>query len=219
MKDSFETLRDKTIESYRKLLNQGLALDACRVQGKMRSMILRDPVFVRETRAIKAEKYLNEIEEIEDIYSAAQRLGDDDDGSSWDDSSGRDGGRGPRGSRKKTSDKDALAMQLKAASMRRELMQLTADNAADNEESAVNFFFTALTREEMESLKQVEFHAGSSDDDASFAAMKGEDEQDVAAKAKKRKQETEVMYGRQDTPDEDMFVIGEDGVLRERGSV
>lgn len=211
MADSFEVLRDRVIDNYKKLLNQGLALDASRVQGKMRAMILRDPVFVRETRAIRAEKYLRELDEIEDIYEAAQRLGDE--GDSWDDSSGRDGA----GKKKKSSDKDSLAMQLKAASMRRELMSLTAEDSSDNEESAVNFFFTALTREEMEALKQVEVNAGSSDDEASFAAMKGEDEQDVAAKARKRKQEAEALYG--DSPETDgepVMVMGEDGVLRER---
>lgn len=212
MADSFEVLRDRVIDSYKKLLNQGLALDASRVQGKMRAMILRDPVFVRETRAIRAEKYLRELDEIEDIYEAAQRLGDDAD--AWDDSSGRDGS----GKRKKSSDKDSLAMQLKAASMRRELMSLTAEDSSDNEESAVNFFFTALTRDEMENLKQVEVNEGSSDDGASFAAMKGEDEQDVAAKARKRKQEAEALYGGEAEDDgEPVMVMGDDGVLRERG--
>lgn len=211
MADSFEVLRDRVIDSYRKLLNQGLALDASRVQGKMRAMILRDPVFIRETRAIRAEKYLRELDEIEDIYAAAQRLGDDTD--AWDDASGRDGSV----RRRKSSDKDSLAMQLRAASMRRELMSLTAEDSSDNEESAVNFFFTALTREEMEALKQVEVNEGSDDDGASFAAMKGEDEQDVAAKARRRKQEAEALYGGSTDDGGPVMVMGDDGVLRERG--
>jgi len=223
--DAFRALVQKVIESYRKLLNQGMALDVCRVQGKMRAMILRDSEFIKETRAIRAEKYLNELNEIEDIYQAATRMGQDDD--DYDDraASGRDlmDGRKRRPSdRKKSNDKDALAMQLKAASMRRELMSLTADDASDNEESAVNFFFTALTREEMEMMKQVEVNHGTASEDGAFKGMSDENTQDVAAQAKKRKQQTENKYLAEEPEenygsDEDgMFEVLPDGTLRER---
>lgn len=178
--DAYNELVDKVIEAYRKLLNQGMALDVCRVQGKMRAMILRDGRFVAETRAIRAEKYLRELNEIEDIYKAATKLG----GNS-EDNSGRDGGRGG-----KNSDKDALGMQLKAAAMRRELMSLTAEDTGDNEESAVNFFFTALTAEEMEKMKSIEVHHGTAADSDTFKGMSGENTNDVAAQAKKRKEQT-----------------------------
>lgn len=209
--DSYNELVDQVIEAYRKLLNQGMALDVCRVQGKLRSMILRDARFIKETRAIRAEKYMRELEEIEEIYSAASRLGDDSPGY---DSSGRDGP-----SRGRSSDKDALSMQLKAAAMRRELTALTADDTGDNEESAVNFFFTALTAEEMEAMKQVEVNRGTSGDGDAFRSIGGEDEADVAAQAKKRKQ----MAGAYDTDDgggdgdDDPFEVMPDGTLRARG--
>ena len=93
------------------------------------------------------------------------------------------------------NDKDALAMQLKAATMRRELMSLTAEDNTDNEESTLNFFFTALTREEMEQLKEVEVNHGTGDDSA-LMAMGGEDaEEDVAAKAKKRNEKNAQLTG------------------------
>lgn len=223
--DAFRALVQKVIESYKKLLNQGMALDVCRVQGKMRAMILRDSEFIKETRAIRAEKYLNELNEIEDIYQAATRMGQDDD--DYDDraASGRDlmdGRKRKPGDRKKSNDKDALAMQLKAASMRRELMSLTADDASDNEESAVNFFFTALTREEMEMMKQVEVNHGTASEDGAFKGMSGEDTNDVAAQAKKRKEQTKQKMLPQENSSpassgvDDMFEVLPDGTLRER---
>lgn len=212
--DKYDELVEKVIAAYRKLLNQGMALDVCRVQGKMRSMILRDQRFVTETRAIRAEKYMEELREVEDIYDAASRMGDDgDDGY---DSSGRDMPSSAR--RGRSSDKDALAVQLKAAAMRRELMSLTAEDTGDNEESAVNFFFTALTASEMEMMKQVEVNRGTSGDDDAFKAMSGEAGDDVAAQAKKRKQRTrESMLPGEDGGDDVIFERMPDGTLRSRG--
>ena len=174
----------KCIEAYKDLMNVGLALDYCRIQGKLRTMIMRDPEFIRETKAIRAESYREELKEVQAIYEAASKLGDNDDGYVGDD--GRtEGGKG----RKKNqvgNDKDALTLQLKAASMRRDLKSLSAEDTDSNEESTLNFFFTALTREEMEALKEVEVNHGTGDDSA-LMAMGGEDaEEDVAAKAKKR---------------------------------
>ena len=211
--DAYDALVDEVIEAYRKLLNQGMALDVCRVQGKMRSMILRDARFIKETRAIRAEKYMRELEEIEEIYSAASRLGDDSGGY---DSSGRDGP-----SRGRSSDKDALSMQLKAAAMRRELTALTADDTGDNEESAVNFFFTALTAGEMEAMKQVEVHRGTSGDDDALGSIDTDDSHDVAAQAKKRKRMTSRGGSEdgEDAPSDggDPFEVMPDGSLRARG--
>ena len=48
-------------------MNTGMALDICRVQGKMRTFILRDPEFIRETKAIRAQSYKDELEDIEKI--------------------------------------------------------------------------------------------------------------------------------------------------------
>ena len=177
----FRDLVHRCIEAYSRLLNVGMALDLCRVSGKQRTFVMRDAEFQTETRAIRAEKYQRELEEVEEIYTAASKLGD---------SGGYEGddGRDVKGHKKSKAgnDKDALGMQLKAASMRRELMSLTAEDNTDNEESTLNFFFTALTREEMEALKEVEINHGTGDDSA-LMAMGGEDsEEDVAAKAKKR---------------------------------
>jgi hypothetical protein len=195
-KDSkeFRTLVEKCIEAYRDLMNVGLALDLCRVQGKMRTFIIRDPEFIVETRAIRAQSYKEELEEVEQIYTAAAKLGESD---NYDDYEGDDGRSQGKGKKKSQvgNDKDALTMQLKAATMRRELKSLSAEDNTDSEESTLNFFFTALTKEEMEALKEVEVNHGTGDDSA-LMAMGGEDaEEDVAAQAKKRNEKNAKLTG------------------------
>jgi hypothetical protein len=192
----FRELVQKCIEAYKNLMNVGMALDYCRVSGKQRTFIMRDAEFQTETRAIRAEKYREELEEVQAIYDAASKLGND--GENWDDYEGDDGRTQGKGKKKKSqvgNDKDALSMQLKAASMRRELMSLTAEDNTDNEESTLNFFFTALTREEMEQLKEVEVNHGTGDDSALMAMGSDDSEEDVAAKAKKRNEKNKELTG------------------------
>ena len=183
----FRELVQKCIEAYKNLMNVGMALDYCRVSGKQRTFIMRDAEFQTETR---------ELEEVQAIYDAASKLGND--GDNWDDYEGDDGRSQGKGKKKKSqvgNDKDALSMQLKAASMRRELMSLTAEDNTDNEESTLNFFFTALTREEMEQLKEVEVNHGTGDDSALMAMGSEDSEEDVAAKAKKRNEKNKELTG------------------------
>ena len=195
----FRELLQKCIEAYKNLMNVGMALDYCRVSGKQRTFIMRDAEFQTETRAIRAEKYREELEEVQAIYDAASKLGND--GDNWDDYEGEDGRTGDKGRKKKSqvgNDKDALSMQLKAASMRRELMSLTAEDNTDNEESTLNFFFTALTKEEMEALKEVEVNHGTGDDSTLMAmSSDGENTEDVATQAKKRNEKNKELAGPQ----------------------
>lgn len=194
--DSFRNLVHQCIEAYRELMNTGMALDICRVQGKQRTFVLRDPEFIRETKAIRAESYKDELEDIEKIYAAASKLGD----SSYD-YDGDDGRTEGSKSKKKNqvgNDKDALTLQLKAASMRRDLKSLSAEDTDSNEESTLNFFFTALTREEMEQLKEVEVNHGTGDDSALMAMNSdGENTEDVATQAKKRNEKNRELTGSQ----------------------
>ena len=182
----FRELVQKCIEAYKDLMNVGLALDLCRVQGKTRTFIIRDPEFIVETRAIRAQSYKEELEEVEQIYTAAAKLGE---GENYDDYEGDDGRSGGKGKKKKSqvgNDKDALTMQLKS---------LSAEDNTDREESTLNFFFTALTREEMEQLKEVEVNHGTGDDSALMAMGSEDSEEDVAAKAKNRNEKNKELTG------------------------
>lgn len=194
--DSFRELVRQCIEAYRELMNTGMALDFCRVQGKQRTFILRDPEFMTETRAIRAQSYKEELEGIEKIYEAASKLGEDNDSYTGDD--GRTGGSKSKKKNQVGNDKDALTLQLKAATMRRELKSLSAEDTDSNEESTLNFFFTALTREEMEDLKEVEVNHGTGDDSALMAmSSDGENTEDVATQAKKRNEKNKELAGPQ----------------------
>ena len=95
--DSFRQLVHRCIGAYRDLMNVGMALDLCRVSGKQRTFIMRDAEFQTETRAIRAEKYKQELEEVQEIYEAASKLGDS--GSGYEGDDGRDvkGRRVPTG--------------------------------------------------------------------------------------------------------------------------
>ena len=193
--EEFRSLVKKCIDAYRELFNVGMALDLCRVQGKTRTFVTRDPDFIVETRAIRAQSYKEELEEVEQIYNAAAKLGNEDDYSNYSGDDGRSEGKGKKKKSQVGNDKDALTMQLKAATMRRELKSLSAEDNTDNEESTLNFFFTALTKEEMEALKEVEVNHGTGDDSA-LMAMGGEDsEEDVAAQAKKRNEKNAQLTG------------------------
>ena len=194
--DSFRELVHQCIEAYRELMNTGMALDYCRVQGKQRTFILRDPEFMTETRAIRAQSYKEELEGIEKIYEAASKLGEDSDSYTGDD--GRTEGSKGRKKNQVGNDKDALTLQLKAATMRRELKSLSAEDTDSNEESTLNFFFTALTKEEMEALKEVEVNHGTGDDSALMAmSSDGENTEDVATQAKKRNEKNKELSGPQ----------------------
>lgn len=200
-KDSYDLLVDECIKAYKELLNSSMALDICKVQGKMRSIILHDERFVSETRAIKAEQYLNEIKGINSIYDAATSLGGAIDGVDVGDD-GRDDGASMNEKQIIQAKKDALSMQLKASEMRRELLSLSSEDEGE-EESAVNFFFTALTKEEMEKIKQVEINEGDEDESAAMKEMKKEESDDIATQTLKRKKQAEAMHGKtEDTPSE-----------------
>lgn len=159
-KDDFDRLVDKAIEAFSKLLNNNMALDMIEVQGSLRSMIVKDPRYIRRTRAIKAERYYNELQEVEDVYKAANKLGEDMSG--FDDD-GRDGSSAADRARLQAN-KDALMMRLKATEQRRALLALTAESTEDNEDAAVNFFFCPISREEMERMKRVEIFDGTEND-------------------------------------------------------
>lgn len=192
--DEFRDLVHQCIEAYKELMNTGMALDYCRVIGKQRTFVLRDPEFIRETKAIRAESYREELKEVQAIYEAASKLGDSDDGYTGDD--GRTEGSRGRKKSQVGNDKDALTLQLKAATMRRELKSLSAEDTDSNEESTLNFFFTALTREEMEALKEVEVNHGTGDDSALMAmGSDGDNTEDVASQAKKRNEKNDKLTG------------------------
>ena len=64
----------EVLEAYKLLLNDSMALDYCGITGKERKLILNDPEFVREARKIKAEKYYEEITDVNNLIKSLKAL-------------------------------------------------------------------------------------------------------------------------------------------------
>ena len=138
----------EVLEAYELLLNDAMALDYCGITGKDRKLILNDPAFSREARRIKAGKY---IEEIKDINEIVKSLGHNKSGSE----NGRIG----------DNDEDitkTIALKMKVATMRREMLSLSSNDKETEEAESLNIFFIDVTREEFERMMNVEVHDGDS---------------------------------------------------------
>lgn len=153
--DLIKPVIDDVLDAYKLLQSDVLALDFCGVDGRMRSLILGDPYYLRESKKIKAQKFAEEIKEINSIAERIKRVGsaagNDDDNSRVSGGSGMDG----------KTEKSMIDLQMKAAMMRRSLLDLSTVNENDGDEmEALNVYFIPVTREEFEELKTIEIHQG-----------------------------------------------------------
>lgn len=134
------------LEAYKLLLNDSMALDYCGIEGKERKIILNDSYFIRETRKIKAGKYIEEIKDINSLVKSLERtdLADDN-------------------ARVGSSDEDPtkiINLKMKVASMRREMLSLSSNDKETEEAESLNIFFIDVTKEEFERMLNVEIHDG-----------------------------------------------------------
>jgi len=163
--DYFEKLRNNCILMYEKFLDDRLALDFNKVVGKMRPMILEDKVYQQETKHLRAQAILQSVEDLNDIaFSIDNGFTDEDEE--------EEAGYDPRGlgktadTKKKkkrganVSDKDLVAMRLKALETRREMLGLDRADGDNEESDGLNIFFVGMTREEFEKFDTVEVHEG-----------------------------------------------------------
>jgi hypothetical protein len=161
--DYFRSLVWECIKTFEKLPNNRMALDYCRVSGKLRAMVLEDAEYKEETRNIYARQRLQEIEELDRLAALA---------------SGKSGepeeeefigprGRNERSAKKKQGiDKDAIATQFRIAQMKRELLAELASDAGDVEKNAAYLLFVSTAREEFVRLEGIEVNEASSCDEA-----------------------------------------------------
>jgi len=155
-------LIDNCVEAYTSLQSDTMALDYCGVGGKNRALILDNPEYKRRTKIIRAEKYLDEIDEIEtltrDLRGTKVTEGTYD-------------MRDPKQANQYEREyKDLFNMRLKAAEMRRELLNLSRKDDEKEEADALNIFFVPLTPSEFEALKTTEVHFGTDDGKAALNA-------------------------------------------------
>ena len=134
----------EVLEAFKLLLNDSMALDYCGITGKDRKLILNDPEFTKEARRLKAEKY---IEEIKDINSIIKSLGRSND----ENARFSDGDEDPT---------KILNLKMKVTAMRREMLSLTSSDTETEESESLNIFFIDVTREDFERMLNVEIHEG-----------------------------------------------------------
>lgn len=147
------------IEAYKFFQSDSMALDYCSIRGPLRSTVLAHSDYKTQTRYIRAEKYLEEIEEV-------QQLTKDLRGTEPSDVDFRDS-RDPDKEYQRQY-KDWFAMRLKTAEMRRELLSLSRKDDESEEASALNIYFVPISREEFEQLKNVEIVDGTQDSSEAF---------------------------------------------------
>jgi hypothetical protein len=140
-----------------------------------------------------AEKFLEEIEEIEEISKELKNSTPDE--GSYDI-------RNPKDADAYVKDiKDTLNLRLKVADMRRDVLSITKTKEAE-ENDALNIFYIALTAEEFKAMSNVEIHDGS--DDSSISSS----EKSVSPTARKR-------FGPDFDEEPDPFIMSSDGSLEE----
>lgn len=157
----------EVLEAFKLLLNDSMALDYCGITGKDRKIILNDPDFARESRKLKAEKY---IEEIKDINGIIKSLG----------SNRNENARFSEGDEDPTK---IINLKMKVAAMRREMLSLTSGNHEADESESLNIFFIDVTKEDFERMLNVEIHEG--EENARLVGEEGKEApMDKAIKAK-----------------------------------
>ena len=138
----------EVLEAFELLLNDSMALDFCGITGKDRKLILNDSDFIRESRKIKAKKYIEEIKDINDLVKSLGRTGSDDNARF------SDGDEDPT---------KIINLKMKVGTLRREILSLTSNDKENEESESLNIFFIDISREEFEKMMNVEIHDGDSD--------------------------------------------------------
>lgn len=157
MATDYEELRDRCIKSYAKLYKDALVFDICKVDKQTRLRLQQDPVYITETKALKAGLFLDQLDTLDDVLSGAYA------------------GEKPT---------DQSSNILKALEMKNKL--LLEDLSVNKDESnALNVTFTALTAEDFEALDTVEVNRGSNHAElgADFGASEDNDSFEARMKA------------------------------------
>jgi hypothetical protein len=187
-KDAFEKLIDLVIDSFKVTLNDSIALDANGIIGRQRILIVDNPRYQRATKTIRAQRTIADLKGLDELIESMEE-DDEGEGSSEESSEehspdatydirssevpslGRGSKRKSTGAQEtevratketlkpqKRFDKGKMEMRLKLLASKRELMTSTEEE--DRENDAMNIFFYAMTKEEMEAEETVEVSEG-----------------------------------------------------------
>lgn len=169
---SYEDLRNEVINKFRIVYKDALAMDACKVPKDIRIRMLEDPVYLAETKALKAELFIEQLDILNNVMAGSYNSSD-----------------------KPT---DTSGTVLKALEMKQKLL-LEDINITKDESNALNVAFIAMSRKDFEALDTVEVnHGGNSREiGADFGVSEDTDsfEARLKADAKQRLKELENKEG------------------------
>lgn len=130
---TYEELRSDVIDKFRIVYKDAVAMDACKVPKDIRLRMIDDPVYISETKAIKAHLFIDQLEELSNIIAGT-----------YDNS-------------EKGSDRSATV--LRCLELKQKLL-LEDLNVNKDESNALNVAYIAMTKEDFEALDSVEVNKG-----------------------------------------------------------
>ncbi len=133
LEKSYEELRSDVIDKFRVIYKDTLAMDACKVPKEVRIRMLEDPVYIAETKAIRANLFIDQLEMLDSIIAG-----------NYDES-------------EKGSDRSATV--LRCTELKQKLL-LEDLNVTKDESNALNVTYIAMSREDFEALDTIEVNEG-----------------------------------------------------------
>ena len=130
---TYEKLREDVIKKFKIVYKDSVAMDACKVPKDVRIRMLEDPEYILETKAIKANLFINQLNELDNVISGVY------------DSSEKGTDRSPT--------------VLRCLEMKQKLL-LEDLNVTKDESNALNVVYMAMTKEDFEALDTVEVNHG-----------------------------------------------------------
>ena len=159
---TYEDLRSDVINKFKTVYKDSVAMDACKVPKDVRIRMLEDPVYIAETKAIKAHLFIDQLEELDNIIAG-----------NYDNS-------------EKGSDRSATV--LRCLELKQKLL-LEDLNVTKDESNALNVAYIAMSKEDFEALDTVEINKGGNSRELSSDFGVNDDTDSFEARLKKDAQE------------------------------
>lgn len=164
---TYEELRSNVIDKYKIVYKDSVAMDACKVPKDVRIRMLEDPEYILETKAIKANLFVGQLDELDNIIAGT-----------YDNS-------------EKGSDRSATV--LRCLELKQKLL-LEDLNVTKDESNALNVTYIAMSREDFEALETVEINEGGNSNElgADFGGKEEDNSFEARMKAKTQEKMKEL---------------------------
>lgn len=162
----YEQVRKECIKNFGKLFKDSVVFDICKVDKRTRIRLQQDPVYIAETKALKARLFLDQLDILDGVLA------------------------GQYASAEKPTDQSGNV--LKALEMKNKLL-LEDLNVNKDDSNALNVTFTAMSREDFEALDTVEVSGGSNN--AELGADFGSSDEGDSFEARMKADIAEKMRG------------------------